>query len=253
MIPFFRKIRKKMADDNKPMKYMRYAIGEIVLVVVGILIALQINNWNTQLKLENEELRILNELKSVLVGKTIFGDLEFMKNRIKRNRESKASGDILIKYFQEDLPYDDSLNYHFANAHSRSIGLIKDHAYQNAKNYGLRFISNDSLKDLLVWTYETNSYWLLELNERNNLYENNIVYPILLELFENINFSDKKNRETISMIPLDFVSLKNNAKYRNILNSTINKREEHIHFQDKRYQRMLKIVQLLDKEIQTYN
>ena len=48
MIPFFRKIRKKMADDNKPLKYMRYAIGEIVLVVIGILIALQINNWNVK-------------------------------------------------------------------------------------------------------------------------------------------------------------------------------------------------------------
>ena len=46
MIPFFRKIRKKMADDNRPLKYARYAIGEILLVVVGILIALQINNWN---------------------------------------------------------------------------------------------------------------------------------------------------------------------------------------------------------------
>ena len=46
MINFFRKIRKKMAKDNKPMKYLRYAIGEIVLVVIGILIALQINNWN---------------------------------------------------------------------------------------------------------------------------------------------------------------------------------------------------------------
>ena len=48
MIPFFRKIRKKMADDNRPLKYMRYAIGEIVLVVIGILIALQINNWNEE-------------------------------------------------------------------------------------------------------------------------------------------------------------------------------------------------------------
>jgi len=45
MIPFFRKIRKKMADENKPLKYIRYAVGEIVLVVIGILIALQINNW----------------------------------------------------------------------------------------------------------------------------------------------------------------------------------------------------------------
>ena len=50
MIPFFRKIRKKFADDNKPMKYMRYAIGEIVLVVIGILIALSINNWNEERK-----------------------------------------------------------------------------------------------------------------------------------------------------------------------------------------------------------
>ena len=59
MIPFFRKIRKKIvagnpaesgADDNKPLKYMRYAIGEIVLVVIGILMALQINNWNEERK-----------------------------------------------------------------------------------------------------------------------------------------------------------------------------------------------------------
>ena len=39
-----------MADDNKPLKYMRYAIGEIVLIVIGILIALSINNWNENKK-----------------------------------------------------------------------------------------------------------------------------------------------------------------------------------------------------------
>jgi hypothetical protein len=50
MIPFFRRIRKTLADDNKPIKYFRYAIGEIVLVVIGILIALQINNANENRK-----------------------------------------------------------------------------------------------------------------------------------------------------------------------------------------------------------
>jgi hypothetical protein len=62
MINFFRKTRKKLADDNKPMKYMRYAIGEIALVVVGILIALQINNWKIDQFEKKEEINYLNRL-----------------------------------------------------------------------------------------------------------------------------------------------------------------------------------------------
>ena len=54
MISFFRKIRKQYANDNKPLKYMRYAIGEIVLVVIGILIAIQVNNWNEKRKTEKQ-------------------------------------------------------------------------------------------------------------------------------------------------------------------------------------------------------
>ena len=52
MISFFRKIRKQLADDNQFFKYARYAIGEIVLVIVGILIAIQVNNWNEVRKAE---------------------------------------------------------------------------------------------------------------------------------------------------------------------------------------------------------
>ena len=63
MIPFFRRIRKKMADDNKPLMYMRYAIGEIVLVVIGILIALSINNWNENRKDGIKEQFILKSLR----------------------------------------------------------------------------------------------------------------------------------------------------------------------------------------------
>ena len=50
MIPFFRKIRFKLAKDNQFFKYSRYAIGEILLVMVGILLALQVNNWNEDRK-----------------------------------------------------------------------------------------------------------------------------------------------------------------------------------------------------------
>ena len=52
MIKFFRKIRQNLLSEGKTGKYFKYAIGEIVLVVIGILIALQINNWNEGRKQE---------------------------------------------------------------------------------------------------------------------------------------------------------------------------------------------------------
>ena len=55
MIKFFRKIRYNLMEQNKTGKYFKYAIGEIVLVVIGILIALSINNWNEERKISSEE------------------------------------------------------------------------------------------------------------------------------------------------------------------------------------------------------
>lgn len=54
MINFFRNIRKRLANENKFQKYFKYAFGEILLVVIGILIALQVNNWNEQRKQDAE-------------------------------------------------------------------------------------------------------------------------------------------------------------------------------------------------------
>ena len=53
MIKFFRKIRQDLLSKGKTGKYFKYAVGEIILVVIGILIALQINNWNENKKIEN--------------------------------------------------------------------------------------------------------------------------------------------------------------------------------------------------------
>ena len=85
MINFFRKIRKKLADDNKPVKYFRYAIGEIVLVVIGILIALSINNWNNHRISLKKEQSYLIEIKTGLVKDTvsIHDVLRFNKEKIK--------------------------------------------------------------------------------------------------------------------------------------------------------------------------
>lgn len=66
MIKFFRKIRHGLMNENKMGKYFKYAIGEILLVVIGILIALGVNNWNEKRKEKNKEVVYLNRLMSNL-------------------------------------------------------------------------------------------------------------------------------------------------------------------------------------------
>jgi len=75
MIKFFRRIRQKILTDNKFSKYLIYAIGEIVLVMIGILLALQINNWNEERKLNIKQSIYLSGLKT---------DFKHSKNALER-------------------------------------------------------------------------------------------------------------------------------------------------------------------------
>ncbi|TYA57504.1 DUF6090 family protein [Formosa maritima] len=81
MIKFFRHIRKNLLMENKTSKYFKYAIGEIILVVIGILIALQINNWNEKRLNENKIVSILKEVQNdlkedILKSKELFSYYE---------------------------------------------------------------------------------------------------------------------------------------------------------------------------------
>jgi len=62
VIKLFRNIRKNLLNEGKTTKYFKYAIGEIILVVIGILIALSINNWNQERNLKNEEQNIVRNI-----------------------------------------------------------------------------------------------------------------------------------------------------------------------------------------------
>lgn len=64
MISFFRKIRKGLLGDNRISKYLKYSIGEIVLVMIGILLALQVNNWNNQRIEAKQEVQMLMQLQT---------------------------------------------------------------------------------------------------------------------------------------------------------------------------------------------
>ena len=143
MIPFFRKIRKKMADDNRPLKYMRYAIGEILLVVVGILIALQVNTWNEERKQRQIELKYFYNLKNDLLADIQLLDvmIDLSSSKVKAAKSVKiiANGDAIGSV------------YDFSSQMKTLIFvgefIPNDNTYQEMKSSGnFSTIDNDDLK-----------------------------------------------------------------------------------------------------------
>ena len=96
MIKFFRKIRYNLMEQNKTSKYLKYAIGEILLVVIGILIALQINNWNENNKLEAKKQDYYQQLLEDLNK-----DKEFSKNTIAKFETQREAYQNYLKKFSE--------------------------------------------------------------------------------------------------------------------------------------------------------
>ncbi|MBN4058070.1 hypothetical protein JYT34_01380 [Olleya sp. AH-315-K02] len=101
MIKFFRKTRQQMINENKTSKYLKYAIGEIVLVVIGILIALSINNWNEDRK---EEVILKSNLSTIL--EILENDKAQLLTLIKSRKESTKQSTIIINSYKNNEPID---------------------------------------------------------------------------------------------------------------------------------------------------
>jgi len=134
-----------------------YAIGEIVLVVIGILIALQINNWN-----ENRKDRMLEKdlLKEINLGLNY--DLEKLTISIDKNRSYLRSQDIILHWLKSNLEYSDSLSNHFVKAMFCDNLLSKDGPFESLKQIGMRIITNDSVRNQISNLYDLDYqelYW----------------------------------------------------------------------------------------------
>ena len=139
MLKFFRNIRQNLISNGKTANYLKYAIGEIILVVIGILIALQINNWNESRKLVLEEKQYYKNIKRQLTE-----DVVFINNNIEFNQyyydqynyatqqflsNDRSQLDSLAKITLNLLEYSDfhqESNIYAALVNSGEIKLIKN-------------------------------------------------------------------------------------------------------------------------------
>ncbi|MBT8394789.1 MAG: hypothetical protein HKO81_00760 [Flavobacteriaceae bacterium] len=148
MIKFFRKIRYGLIEKNKTGKYLKYAIGEILLVVIGILIALGINNWNENRKLRNQEIIYLDNLKNDINSQIQMLDvyIEFEDIIIDQTKDIIKHYELNDGFNNMDSIYpklhDLTIRWTFSNANTTLMQLLNSNQ--------INIIQNRQLKEDLI-------------------------------------------------------------------------------------------------------
>jgi len=147
MISLFRKIRQKLIYENKITNYLKYAIGEILLVVIGILIALQVNNYREAQLTKAKETVFLHGVRSDLLL-----NLTELERSIDRYSRAAHSAGVMISYFEATpITNLDSLNFHTIEVLYWKPFLRNNSTLRELISSGsLGILSDDSLKTNLL-------------------------------------------------------------------------------------------------------
>ncbi len=261
-------------EKNKIGKYLKYAIGEIVLVVIGILIALQINavNQNRQrAKLENV---LLQQVKSEMIDiyNDLWNDLEIL-------RLGDKSHSNINNYITQDAQYVDSFCFDFYWINYDEYIYPKDAAYSRLKEEGLDIIKNDTIRLYLQGLYEShfprltkNNSFTPDISEVFNDYyldafkpntDFSIKFSAHMEndTIGNRNFSDQqinyprvdnrtKDQYTIGYVPLNFDALKKDTKFLMLLEQT----KRHRDYKRSRYSNaksiIKQVIEIINRELE---
>ncbi|MFT6966841.1 MAG: hypothetical protein ACJAT1_002064 [Marivirga sp.] len=204
MIKFFRKIRQRLLIENNFSKYLIYAIGEIVLVVIGILIALQLNNLNENKKNDIFEKEILSQIQENLKS-----DWLGLKKTELNFREAIASSNKILSA-EESQKTEDSIKIWLGAIIQFDRFQPITNAYEVLKSNGLDRISNKQLRFLLGKYYDDEALRMIKSTNDIEVAFNDHWIPILFE--ETVEFEFKKSVEL-----KDYSVLLKSSKERNIL------------------------------------
>ncbi|MEX1384485.1 hypothetical protein [Lutibacter sp.] len=239
MIKFFRKIRQKLLIENKVSKYVLYAIGEILLIIIGVVIAISATQWKSDKKDSIYEKEALNEIYKGL--QLDYAKLELLQKNTEKGIERITILDSLLK---EKAPvYSSSLDPLFGAVYGFRFFSMEKANYEDLKLNSLNLIKNRDLRRQLIIVFES------EYSTNDKIYEieiwvNEILRSYYLENFQNIRFQE-------SATPLNYEKLWSDSYYKNIvayrltfLKGVINR--DHVRFKNE----MEKLMKLIEAYIE---
>ena len=209
MIKFFRKIRQNLVAENKFSKYLLYAIGEIILVVIGILIALSINNWNEGRKKITVEINILKDIRSDLQE-----NIANLEEGIIQLGISKTSNLKVIAMYEQKTVYHDSLLPSFSNLNGFWDPDFTYAGFENLKNLGVNLISNEPLRKEIINLIEIEMD-ILDTSDMTRIDQINIT--MLLPMSKKYFYRNlKSNGEYLSYIPSNYDAMIQDPEFYNV-------------------------------------
>jgi len=242
MIKFLRKTRYNLMEQNKTGKYLKYAIGEIVLVVIGILIALSINNWNEGKKSIQKGRDILTDIKENLD----FNTIQFQED-IEINKGIVKSIDIILENITVTKVYNDSLDKHFRYVNWWASARWKSSGYEALVKHGVEIVQSKELQESIIDLYEI-SY--IEIVENARLQEGswNAILPNWLELIyrdpSNFNSSDEHKAS-----PFDYQEIVDSRIFRSFLTFNRSQRVYDIQVRINMLTKHQELIKLINKEL----
>ena len=219
MLRFLRHFRQRYLAGNQFGRYLLYALGEVLLVMVGILLALQVDNWNEQRKERRDELELLEALKTdlVLTRNEMDTIVEYNQKYLKGYRQIYDS-------IEEDRPYSPVLDSAFTDLDIWATPYLSTMTYETIQNRGIDIIQNDSLKRHIVQFYNVDFKSITEdVVKWEWSFSQNTTQPIMVEYV-------RRNLNTGLARPNDFEVLKRNAAFRNFLSILITIRGDNIDY-----------------------
>ena len=213
MIKFFRKIRQSLLSEGKTGKYLKYALGEIILVVIGILIALAINNWNEKRKESNIEIKVLKE-----ISENLGMDILSLENDFRLNEAGIKNVQVVESILDSKGILTDSLTIRFGRVTFNPTYTLNTSGYKNLSNIGFQIIVEDSIRKSITYLYETQYTFLKEREETAEKVTYEYLTPQFQEYFREIKFAHSKDRLPAKLYyPKNYEDLKSNSDFHRLL------------------------------------
>ncbi len=214
MIKFFRKIRYDYLKHNKLRNYLKYAIGEIVLVVIGILIAVQINSWNEERRDSAIEIEVLKE-----ISENLGEDILSLENDIRLNKVGIENVQMIENELVLNETVSDTFLTHFGRITFNTTYTFKTSGYKNLSEIGFQIIDRDSIRKSITNLYETQYTFLKEREEAAEKITYGYLKPSFQEYFKEIRFDTSISKYSPQKLyyPKNYEGLKNDDDFQRLL------------------------------------